>query len=494
MLALGAAACTGGGSSRSVTTTTAPHRTSTTTSRPAGGVNPSAFGSSWTVYHGDAAGSGVAAGGVDLSPAHPLWTSPVLDGPVYGEPLVADGRVIVATEDDTLYALAADTGRVLWKTHVATPVPSAGRGDLLPCGDVTPTVGITGTPVIDPARAEIFAVADELVGHSAHHDLVGLDLFTGAVLLNQNADPPGSHPLYELQRTGLNLTDGRVVFGYGGNDGDCETPDSPYHGFIVGIPERGGPPLVFEADSGSGDSEGAVWMGGAAPPVDSGGNVWLTTGNGEGSSTTDPDHSDSVIQLSPQLHVLQSFTPSTWNTDNHSDFDLGSESPALITGGAVFQAGKSLTAYLLDAAALGGIGGQTDIAASFCGSNVDGGAAVDGSVVYAPCLAGVVATKVDTATKRFVRTPSFPLWQTPTGSSGPPVVADNLVWTIDKDNGTLYGLDPAAGHASQRFPIGAEANHFPTPSVADGLLLAPSADQVHAFDGPAGPPPAPTAR
>ena len=67
-------------------------------------------------------------------------------------------RIYVATENDTVYALSASTGKVVWSRHLATPVPASS----LPCGDITPSVGITGTPVIDPARAEIFVVADEL--------------------------------------------------------------------------------------------------------------------------------------------------------------------------------------------------------------------------------------------------------------------------------------------------------------------------------------------
>jgi hypothetical protein len=63
-------------------------------------------------------------------------------------------------------------------------------------------------------------------------------------------------------------------------------------------------------------------------------------------------------------------------------------------------------------------------------------------------------------------------------------VAAGLVWTIGQ-NGVLYGLSPATGKVRQQASIGVPANHFPTPSVADGLLLAPSADQVVAFTAPA---------
>src|SRR6516165_9627059 len=106
----------------------------------------------WTVYHGNSLGTGVDTSGVTFSPPNHAWTSPVLDGQLYGEPLVATGRVYVATENDTVYALAANTGAVLWSNHVGTPVPSSGTGNLLPCGNIMPTVGITGTPVLDVAR------------------------------------------------------------------------------------------------------------------------------------------------------------------------------------------------------------------------------------------------------------------------------------------------------------------------------------------------------
>ena len=87
------------------------------------------------------------------------WTSPTLDGQLYGEPLVADGRVIAATENNTVYVMAARSGRILWSRHLAKPVPSSD----LPCGDISPDVGITGTPVIDLKRNEIFVDADTLI-------------------------------------------------------------------------------------------------------------------------------------------------------------------------------------------------------------------------------------------------------------------------------------------------------------------------------------------
>lgn len=107
-------------------------------------------------------------------------TSPILDGQLYGEPLVADGRIVATTENDTVYVMAARSGHILWSRHLATPVPSRD----LPCGDISPVVGITGTLVIDLARHEIFVDADTLIkgpsssgGVEASHRLFGLDLF-----------------------------------------------------------------------------------------------------------------------------------------------------------------------------------------------------------------------------------------------------------------------------------------------------------------------------
>ena len=142
---------------------------------------------SWTVYHGNAVGSGNDTSGVSFSSATTAWAA-VLDGQVYGEPLEATGRVYVARPRTTrIYALAANTGALLWSSHVGSAGPS---GDL-PCGDISPTVGITGTPVLDVARGEIFAVADELSGGTPAHALVGLNMYTGTTLMDEDVDPPG---------------------------------------------------------------------------------------------------------------------------------------------------------------------------------------------------------------------------------------------------------------------------------------------------------------
>ena len=423
-------------------------------------------GSSWTVYHGDAAGSGFSNPASAVVTSSPAWTSPALDGRLYGEPLVFGGDVYVATEDDTVYALSSSTGAVVWSTHVASPVPSSA----LPCGDISPTVGITGTPVIDPSRSEIFVVADELVNGSPEHKLVGMSVTSGALELNQDVDPPAADPAALLQRTGLTLDAGQIVFGMGGNFGDCAT----YRGRVVAVPEAGGSPTYFTVDASAGDSQGAIWMGGAAPTVDGDGDIWVSAGNGSVHSASQPyDDSDSALELSPSLHLLQYFAPTTWPQNNAHDLDM-SMAPALLPGGQVLLAGKSGIAYLLNAAHLGGIGGQEANLAAACNEDIDGGSAVVGTTVYLPCASGPVAVRATASP------PSLTLLWSARVGGGPPIVAAGLVWTIGQD-GMLYGLDPSTGAVQQQASIGVPANHFPTPSVGDGLLLAPSRTAVVAF-------------
>jgi outer membrane protein assembly factor BamB len=437
-----------------------PSGAATTTTAPAPSVG------SWTVYHGAPDGDGVAAAVTSVNLSTRAWTSPTLDGQLYGEPLAWDGHVFVATENDTVYALSTSTGAAAWSTHLGTPVPSSA----LPCGDISPTVGITGTPVVDPARSEVFVVADELVDQRPAHELIGLDATTGKVVLTRNVDPAGSSPAALLQRTGLTLDTNRVVFGFGGNFGDCST----YHGWVVAVPETGGPNEDFAVDSGAGQSQGAVWMGGAAPVVDSSGNIWVEPGNGSVTTASRPyDDSDSVLELSPALTIIQYFAPSSWATENASDLDLAT-APALLSDGQVVAAGKDRTAYLLNGTHLGGIGGELSSLPDACGQVIDGGPAFVGTTVFLPCMSGTVAVRASSAPAGLRI-----LWSATSGG-GPPIVAAGLVWSIGQ-NGTLYGLSATSGAVVQRASVGAPANHFPTPAIGDGLLLVASSTDVVAF-------------
>lgn len=449
------------------------------------GSKNSGFGSNWTVYHANYLSTGVDPAGTVLRPLRSAWRSPKLDGSLFGEPLVYGGRVVIATTNDTIYELSAHNGAILWHRHYASPVPTR---DLACPGDVDPTVGITGTPVIDPSRSEIFAVADERAANgSISHHLLGVNLDTGKVELNEVADVPGRPPNAELQRPGLTLDRGQVIIGYGGNDGDCGN----YTGAIVAVPEGGGRDRVYTVEPTARDREGAVWQGGGSPLVDSSGNIWFSTGNGS-AETGDPyDYSDSVTELSPTLAREQYFAPSTWASDNANDQDLGSAAPAFVDG-YVFQVGKLHVAYLLNPAHLGGIGGAGGglvDSLPVCNGDPHGGLAVRGDTVYVGCSDGIWAIGISTGSPHM-----RVLWMNSSGSNGAPIFAGGLVWSIDGENGTgkLYGMNPSSGNVVVSKSTNGEDTHFPTPTVADGLLLAPAHDRVYAFMGPAGRPRAPS--
>jgi outer membrane protein assembly factor BamB len=396
----------------------------------------------------------------------PAWTSPHLDGSLFGQPLVGGSLVYVATENDTVYALSASTGAVAWSAHVGTPFnPSVVPSE---CGDIRPTVGITSTPVIDVVRSEIFVVADEASGNTAAHHLIGLDLATGHVQLDEIIDPSGSDPAFQLQRVSLALTAGRVIVGFGGNAGDCGS----YHGLVVSAPEDGSTPAVFTVASLTGDRQGAVWMGGGAPVIDGQGNVWVSTGNSAHVHAGDAyDDSDGVLELSPTMQLLGFFAPTTWYSDNAYDADF-STPPTLLDNGLVLAMGKSSIGYVLNQASLGGIGGQLTSTPACFGR---GASAHVGNVVYQGCGGGVGAFRVGANPASLQE-----LWSSTSGGGGSPIVAGGLVWNVSS-GGRLSAMDPTSGSVVESTSIGSEATSFPSPSTGDGLLLAPSTDQVHAF-------------
>ena len=332
--------------------------------------------------------------------------------------------------------------------------------------------------MIDTARGEIFAVADELSGGTPAHVLVGLNIYTGSSLLAQAVDPPGQGPAAILQRTGLNLSDGNVVFGYGGNAGDCPT----YSGWVVSVPEGGGTPGYYQAVPLGHD--GAVWMGGAAPEVDAASNIWVATGNG--SSSAPYDYSDSVLELSPRSGPHAILRP-----ERLVERQRARPGPRIELAGAPLErdhpAGGQVVARLPAEPGQSRRRSTRRRRSPPAAATSDGGDAITGTVVYVPCGNGVQAMQTS---------PLSAQWQTSSGAHGPPIMAGGLVWSIG--GSTLYGINPSNGATVEQVPIGGEANHFPTPSVGDGLLLAPSTDQVYAYSGSAGlpgppspPPPAP---
>jgi polyvinyl alcohol dehydrogenase (cytochrome) len=445
----------------------------------------------WTTYRHDAARSGIDPDSANPVTPSQAWQTSHLDSEVYGQPLVYGSDVYVATENDTIYALDAATGAVTWSTHLATPEAST----VAPCGDISPSIGITSTPVIDPTTNRIYAVGAVSVGGSIHHDLFAVDLTSGqqAAGFPIAADPSfpsGGSAVNQLQRAGLALDHGRILIGYGGNDGDCST----YWGWLVSAPESGtGANTSFQVDASH--HEGAIWAAGNAPAIDPSGNVFVATGNGAGNSTSDPDFGDAVVKLNASAQPLDWWAPTNWHSLDSSDADLGSSMPTLLPGGYLFQSGKDGNGYILNGASLGNVS-----AAPFsgsCGSGSFGGSVYDpaNSTIYATC-GGLKALSLASGTPpSFMAKPGF---SATSAAKGPPMIAGGLVWATN-DGGMLYGIDPTTGATSAQFSLpesGSDVNHFASPSAGGGRLFVASGDQVTAFtiaQAPAtGPGPTPT--
>jgi len=446
------------------TATTADGAPATAATSPATTAQPPPAGqpvtlsrTDWTTYHRDAARTGVAPARPAAGPLSVAWRRH-LDGAVYGQPLVIGNLVIAATEGDTVYGLDRATGAIRWHVHLGTPVPLSA----LPCGDIDP-LGITGTPVYDPATRMVYAVA-ETTGF--HHVLAGISVPGGKLVFRRDIPTPDGHPRYDQQRAALLVSRGRVYVAFGGLFGDC----GPYQGSITGIPASGRGPIVsYKVPTAR---EGGLWAAGG-PVAGPDGTVYVGVGNGAALSPP-YDGSNSITALTPALRRTGIFAPATWAADNASDSDLGSTAPGLLGNGTMLADGKNGTGYLLNVHHLTGVGSQVakaPVCASF------GGMATSGTAVYVPCISGGMAA-VDTSGNT-VRV----LWRGPAPAQGSPVLGGGAVWVPDWNAGVLYQLDPGTGHVRHQIGLGSALPHFASPSLSGPLALIGTMNGVVAVHG-----------
>jgi len=239
--------------------------------------------------------------------------SVTLDAAVYASPLVVSHIVVVATENDSVYGLTT-TGTVLWHRTLGTPA----RSSQLPCGNIDPS-GITGTPVYSSSTGLVYLVVEH--GAPVRHAVAALDLHTGAVRWTRQLSLPGTSQDAMQQRGALNLGDHRIWITFGGRAGDCGN----YKGRLIGLPLSGqGSAVGYTVPT---TREGGMWTP-PGPTVDVNRRVYAAVGNGA-SGVGDPyDHSDSVLEFDGNAHLISSFSPSSWASDNAADLDLGSQGPA----------------------------------------------------------------------------------------------------------------------------------------------------------------------
>jgi hypothetical protein len=275
-----------------------------------------------------------------------LLGSVAVDGPVDAQPLYVGSLTVngavhnvlfVVTENDSVYAFDADTLSGLW--HQSVLGPNETPSNMVDgCSQVTPTIGITSTPVIDPtagAHGTIFLVAMTKDSSGNYHQrLHALDLATGneqsqlhspttiqATFSGQTFDPEQ----YE-ERSGLLLLNGVIYMGWTSH---CD--DGPYNGWVMGYSESTlqQTSVVNVTPNGS---QGAIWMAGAGLAADSSGNIYFLDGNGTFDSTpgalqSNGDYGNAFIKLSTaggSLTVSDFFAPHDTVANSNADRDLGS--------------------------------------------------------------------------------------------------------------------------------------------------------------------------
>jgi outer membrane protein assembly factor BamB len=393
-----------------------------------------AAGDDWPTYHHTADRTGVGAAGSTFSDVQPAWTTAGLDGQVYAEPLYVGGHVLVATENNTVYAIDASTGAPLWQTHLAQPTDAS----TLPCGNVRPNVGITGTPTVDTSANVMYAAA---MVQGGTYQLFAVDLGSGSVIWHRPLDQQGLDAASAGQRGALAFEQGTVFVPFGGRLGDCGN----YHGQVVGASatDPSAPLLAYTTPA----HRAGMWApGGVGIAYD--GTLYVATGNGD--ANTSDGRTEAVLGLSPTtLNEADSWQPSDWLALDRSDTDVGSVPPALLQDqGLVFQTGKNGKGYLLKIGGLGGVGGElySGTVPAGCGG-VFGATAYASPMLYVPCGNKVVALQVSN------NPPMFSLaWQGPgeTGQPavGAPIVAAGAVWDVDQ-SGRVLAMDAATG--AQRF-------------------------------------------
>lgn len=410
-----------------------------------------------------------------------------VDGAVYAQPLwvpnltISSARhnvVFVATQHDTLYAFDADSNASpcmpLWKASLIdashgglageTSVPYAqfaaqiGDGS----GEITPEIGVTGTPVIDLTTSTLYVVSKSVISASAsfYQRLHAIDLITG----NEKFSPPvtiaATYPgsgdgtgtttfvaAHQNQRAGLALANGTVYIAWASHE-----DHSPYYGWMIGY-DAASLMQTGVVNVSPNVGYGGIWMGGGAPAVDSSNNLYVATGNAAfdvtSSAAPNNDYGDSLLRLSSDLHVTQYFTPSDEANDFLVDFDFGSggvtliDLPAngtnpvhLVTGG-----GKDGYLYLLDRDNLGGLGDGNALQRTNFGNGIFGtGAFWNGRLYLAGSGGSLQSLSLNAATAMLSASPTsvsnalFPFPGTTPSVSSTPDSSNGIVWALDNSN------------------------------------------------------------
>ena len=279
--------------------------------------------------------------------------------------------VYVATENDTIYAIDASSGTILFQQSLGTPVPTP-----LGCNNNGPNVGINGTPVIDKATNTMYVIAYTLQGsvptYFIHElSLANLTDVVAPVIVSASHTLTDQttfmfNAMYQRQRPGLLEANGNIYAGFGSF---CDFSASMSRGWLLGWQAGSLTPLPANqlndtlATSPNSFFLSSIWMSGYGVAADRSGGIYFVTGNSDWSGTTYnsvTNISESVVKVSSDLtQVLSFFTPADVGTLDKNDADFGSGGVLLLPKAAsslplAAAAGKQGTLYLLNRDNLGG--------------------------------------------------------------------------------------------------------------------------------------------
>jgi hypothetical protein len=434
--------------------------------------------------------------------------------------------VFIATEHDSVYAMDADTGATLWHVSIlpSGEVPSDTRN----CGQVSPEIGITATPVIDRAAAPhgvIYVVGMSKDTSSVYHQrLHALDITSGVELFGGPKEIAATYAStggatasfdggqYE-ERAALLLSQGVIYTSWTSH---CDA--TPYSGWVIAYDETTlAQKSVLNVAPNSGGGGPAIWMAGGGPSADAAGNVYLLTANGVFETTLDAqgfpseqDYGNSFLKLAPAgsaLSVADYFT--MWNevAESNSDTDLGSGGQLLLPDLSdenstvrrlIVGAGKDGNIYVVNRDSMG----KFNSTANQIWQELDG--ALPGGVWSTPAYFNnaVYYADVGGTLKAFgianAKLSSAPTSQTGTSFGYPgasPSVSANgtanaIVWAAENANpAVLHAYDATnltrelynSNQAANGRDSVAAGNKFIAVSVADGKVFLGTVNSVGVF-------------
>lgn len=489
----------------------------------------------WNPHEAVLSPASMAAGGFGL------LSQTALDEQVDAQPLFAAAQTIagvpgvhdvvyVATENNTIYAIDANSGTVLLHQNYGPAVPiSALPGG---CNNNSNNMGINSTPVFDPAANTIYALTYTYENSVPTFRLHAINASTlidrlppvvpgGSAALKNNR-PEAFVSANNRQRAALLEANGNI---YAGFASWCDINANVARGWVLGWNAQTLAQLPVDeltdrrVVSPDNFYLSSVWMSGYGLAADSSGSIFFVTGNtdynGKNYSST-YNIAESVVKLSPDLTTVESFfTPNGgangWQNFDRNDLDFGAAGVLLLPdqSGAhphlAVAAGKAGPMYLLDRDNLGGLGSKRVTLGAYnnngcwCGQSYfvggDGtprvvestGASLDiWKVQTAPTTALVYDVG---ATLTSGQDPGF----FTTVSSNGTQPGSAVVWAVGRPTNTnpadvtLYAFDPAQG-ASQLYsgtagtwPFAGSANANIVPVVANGHVFVASYGNLSIF-------------